>query len=78
MADPKQIMARTIEKIVRKDLDSSAQLPFQILLPENGGLPPQSLLTGMVSGAVRARANNMIKEISQFYWRIGNVRSPQQ
>jgi len=60
MADKAERVAAVTEKNLRKDLQLSAQLPYQILLPDSGGLPAESLLTGLVSGSVKARANSAI------------------
>jgi hypothetical protein len=59
MADKTQVMANTVEKSLRKDLQAASPLPYQILSPESGGLPPGSLLTGLVGGPTAARANNL-------------------
>jgi hypothetical protein len=63
MADKAQRVADMTEKSLRKDLQSSSQLSYRILLPDSGGLPPQSLLTGLVSGTIKARGNSMIGSV---------------
>lgn len=53
MANRAEKIAALVEKHLRKDLNLSSQVPYQILSPESGGLPPQSLLMGYVAGRVQ-------------------------
>lgn len=64
MTDKLQKIADMTEKSLRKDLNAASPLPYQILSPESGGLPPQSLLTGMVQGRTQIQGNSGIGSIA--------------
>jgi hypothetical protein len=55
MANKAEKIATQAEKALRKDVNSTTPLPYQILSQESGGLPPQSALRGHVDGRVQIR-----------------------
>src|SRR5262249_39652954 len=82
MANKAEKIAAQAEKALRKDLNVSAQLPYQILGQESGGHPLQSALRGHVDGRVQIRQIQLggllqqVKNISPYCYVYFTLQQP--
>jgi hypothetical protein len=82
MANKAEKIATQAEKALRKDLNLSTQLPYQILDPESGGLPVQSALSGHVDGHVMIHQIQLkgllqqVKDIPPYCYVYFTLRQP--
>lgn len=79
MASKEEKVAIIVAEALAKDLHAPSALPYQILSPQSGGLPPQSFLRGFVSGNTRfwiKRGFHREKDISAFCYVYFNLAQP--